>query len=74
MCGITGFLDLRSDAAADSVVALAMAVPIVHRRPDDMGAWAEGPVVLAHRRLPILELSPAGHQPMCLDVSGLAAR
>jgi len=64
MCGITGFLDLRSDAAADSAVALAMAARIFHRGPDDAGAWAEGPVALAHRRLSILDLSPAGHQPM----------
>lgn len=41
-----------------------MAERIIHRGPDDAGVWAEGPVALAHRRLSILDLSPAGHQPM----------
>lgn len=64
MCGIAGYLNLRPDIAADSAIALSMAARIVHRGPDDAGAWADGPVALAHRRLSILDLSPAGHQPM----------
>jgi asparagine synthase (glutamine-hydrolysing) len=64
MCGIAGFLDLRGEVPADPGVALAMAAQIVHRGPDDAGVWVEGPVALAHRRLSILDLSPAGHQPM----------
>ena len=35
-----------------------------HRGPDDDGVWTDGNVGLAHRRLSIIDLSPAGHQPM----------
>ena len=40
---------------------------MIHRGPDDAGAWhdAKAEVGLGHRRLSIIDLSPAGHQPMC---------
>ena len=43
-----------------------MARQILHRGPDDWGVWTDADVglALAHRRLSILDLSPAGHQPM----------
>jgi len=43
-----------------------MACAIVHRGPDDAGVWVDemAGVALAHRRLSILDLSSAGHQPM----------
>ncbi len=43
-----------------------MIEPIRHRGPDDHGTWVDeaAGVALAHRRLSILDLSPAGHQPM----------
>jgi asparagine synthase (glutamine-hydrolysing) len=44
---------------------------LIHRGPDDSGSWIDEPVgvALGHRRLSILDLSPAGHQPM-ISISG----
>lgn len=41
-----------------------MASSIVHRGPDDEGYYEHGPIAFAARRLAILDLSPAGHQPL----------
>jgi asparagine synthase (glutamine-hydrolysing) len=64
MCGIAGYWSVSTQATERQ--ALAMAARIAHRGPDGAGAWAdfEAGVALAHRRLAILDLSPAGHQPM----------
>src|SRR3569832_958207 len=69
MCGITGFLGASSSGSA--VVADRMASALYHRGPDDSGVWVDesAGVALALRRLSILDLSPAGHQPMA-SVSG----
>ena len=64
MCGIAGTLDLgRIHAPAETLVA-AMLELIAHRGPDDAGLMVDDPCVLGHRRLSIIDLSPAGHQPM----------
>ncbi|TFH41108.1 MAG: hypothetical protein E4H01_15460, partial [Lysobacterales bacterium] len=45
-------------------VVRAMAGMIAHRGPDDSGSYVDGPLALGHRRLSIIDLSSAGHQPM----------
>jgi len=63
MCGLAGIL--RRDGAPVSRDALrAMAARLAHRGPDDEGFHEDGPLGLAHRRLSILDLTAAGHQPM----------
>jgi len=67
MCGFAGFID-RGGCVADPAATLrAMAAAIVRRGPDDEGTSFDEStrVGLAFRRLSILDLSPAGHQPMC---------
>jgi asparagine synthase (glutamine-hydrolysing) len=63
MCGIAGFVDLRGEPIPISTLK-SMTDAIAHRGPDGEGHWAEGNVGLGHRRLAIIDLSPAGHQPM----------
>ncbi len=66
MCGISGFIS--SSSITDSVTPLlqSMVNVIAHRGPDDSGTWhdAQTGIGLAHARLSIVDLSPAGHQPM----------
>lgn len=67
MCGITGFWRSSSQSeAALTETARRMADALRLRGPDDAGVWAdaEAGVAFGHRRLAILDLSPAGHQPM----------
>lgn len=63
MCGLAGLFS-RSLAAQD--VLPAMLERIAHRGPDDRGLWADPEVGLSlgHLRLSIIDISPAGHQPM----------
>lgn len=64
MCGIAGFLALNKGSADETLSAMLSS--ITHRGPDDIGAWHDFDmgIALGHRRLSILDLSPAGHQPM----------
>ncbi|MHB8486129.1 MAG: asparagine synthase (glutamine-hydrolyzing) [Candidatus Acidiferrales bacterium] len=68
MCGIAGFLNVDGMQTAEALGAAAqtMARTLRHRGPDDEGVWVDSSsgIALAHRRLSILDLSPAGHQPM----------
>lgn len=66
MCGIAGFIHLGASRDISSSRLAAMLKPIHHRGPDDGGVWVDEQhgVALGHRRLSILDLSPAGHQPM----------
>lgn len=63
MCGIVGYW---TQSLADKALALNMAKTMANRGPDGAGAWLgdSGSLALAHRRLAIVDLSPAGHQPM----------
>ncbi|WP_371767808.1 asparagine synthase (glutamine-hydrolyzing) [Massilia sp.] len=67
MCGFAGFLapaGFSSQAGVD--IGQQMGQAILHRGPDDGGLWHdhEAGVLFSHRRLAILDLSAAGHQPM----------
>ena len=63
MCGIAGFVDFVNKEA-DGRVLKQMTDAIAHRGPDDEGHYIKGNVALGHRRLAIIDLTPAGHQPM----------
>jgi asparagine synthase (glutamine-hydrolysing) len=68
MCGIAGMVDWRAATPADDLHAIGrrMNDALRHRGPDGEGVWVEpqGGVVLAQRRLAIIDLSPGGAQPM----------
>ena len=68
MCGIAGFAHFAATRGEEALreIATRMAQTIHHRGPDDAGAWADpaAGVGFGHRRLSIVDLSPAGHQPM----------
>lgn len=61
MCGIAGYAGTHRPDLLEPMCAA-----MVHRGPDDAGTWhdAEAGVGLGHRRLSIIDLSAAGHQPM----------
>ena len=63
MCGIVGLLNLAGRPESPAVVQ-RMADALAHRGPDGEGVWADGEAILGHRRLAIIDLSPAGRQPM----------
>lgn len=65
MCGLTGFLlDQSIDLHLAKRRLGAMIATLRHRGPDDEGALTDGRVGLGFARLAIIDLSPAGHQPM----------
>ena len=63
MCGVAGIFNTSGEPASP-VLLRGMTEAIKHRGPDGEGAFVEGPLALGHRRLDIIDLSPAGHQPM----------
>ncbi len=64
MCGIVGVYCTSGLAQAEREPLARAAERIAHRGPDDEGQYFDGPVGLGFRRLSILDLTPAGHQPM----------
>jgi asparagine synthase (glutamine-hydrolysing) len=66
VCGVCGILAFNDGFPADENVIAHMRDSLVHRGPDDAGTWRSpsGRVAFGHQRLSIVDLSPAGHQPM----------
>lgn len=68
MCGIAGIMSIHGqhDPAWLKQQANRMIEAMAYRGPDDQGLWVsdDGRCALAHCRLSILDISPAGHQPM----------
>jgi asparagine synthase (glutamine-hydrolysing) len=64
MCGLAGILDLRHHEAVPEAVLRRMCLELAHRGPDDEGVYLEGNLGLGHRRLAVIDLTSAGHQPM----------
>ncbi|NWL19513.1 asparagine synthase (glutamine-hydrolyzing) [Pseudomonas umsongensis] len=65
MCGLTGVFSCKRKPELQSIIT-SMNNALIHRGPDDSGSWVDEGIGLAlgHRRLSILDLTPAGHQPM----------
>lgn len=66
MCGFAGFIGFPGHTDSLLPTVRRMADRLTQRGPDDSGAWADrdAGLALGHRRLAVLDLSPAGHQPM----------
>ena len=64
MCGIAGVLEFQPGRPVASHLLEAMGKVIEHRGPDQGGYYQDGPVGLVGRRLKIIDLSPAGSQPV----------
>lgn len=71
MCGITGIFN-RSGEPVSSVILRRMTDRIAHRGPDGEGFYTDSFIGLGHRRLAIIDLTPAGHQPMISDSGNYA--
>ena len=72
MCGIAGNISTINQAVDLNRLKL-MTSSLTHRGPDSEGTWLhpKGNVCFGHRRLSILDLSDAGHQPMTMKENGL---
>ena len=68
MCGLTGFIDFSRASTREDLEARVrrMSRTLVHRGPDDEGHFVDeaAGMALGFRRLSIIDISPAGHQPM----------
>lgn len=63
MCGIAGQINFDGEPVSSGILK-RMTDAISHRGPDGEGHWIEGNIGFGHRRLSIIDLSPAGNQPM----------
>jgi asparagine synthase (glutamine-hydrolysing) len=68
MCGIAGFQQINSGSSANAItdIVACMTNTLERRGPDDGDVWvdADAGFAVGHRRLAVVDLSPAGHQPM----------
>jgi len=66
MCGLVGFLGGINGVGSDEALLSSMSDTLFLRGPDDGGYWCDSQqrIGFGHRRLAIVDLSPAGHQPM----------
>jgi asparagine synthase (glutamine-hydrolysing) len=64
MCGIAGKLYFNSSQAVFEEEIKKMTGELAHRGPDDSGTFINGNIGLGHKRLAIIDLSAAGHEPM----------
>lgn len=68
MCGISGFIDKKHSSSEESLHSLSrkMSDTLKNRGPDDSGSWVDSKcgVAMSHRRLAVIDVSSAGHQPM----------
>ena len=74
MCGIVGVLNFKNSSfRVTEPYLIRMRDTMVHRGPDGAGAWIadDGRIGLGHRRLSIIDLSPAAAQPMCNEDGSL---
>ena len=63
MCGICGIFNLDGEPIPHRYIK-SMTDAMAHRGPDDEGHYIDVNIALGHRRLAVLDLTPAGHQPM----------
>lgn len=69
MCGINGILHFQSQRKVDERILTKMRDSLAHRGPDDYGLFIDKNIGFGHRRLAILDVSAAGHQPFLSDDS-----
>jgi asparagine synthase (glutamine-hydrolysing) len=69
MCGIAGIINIENSEKIPAELIQRMTDTMIHRGPDDWGMYVDHKLALGHRRLSILDLSPAGKQPI-FDASG----
>jgi asparagine synthase (glutamine-hydrolysing) len=63
MCGINGIIHtVKTDDIETKIISMNKSIK--HRGPDDEGVWVDNQIALGHVRLSIIDLSPAGKQPM----------
>ena len=63
MCGINGILHLQIQKNVDERTLTKMRDSLEHRGPDDKGLFIKNNIGFGHRRLSVIDVSSAGHQP-----------